>query len=224
MRNHPDIFGYCGDVLFVTTVISQIIDQADSQILFSEGMSAQTKFDLIFSIIRTALTPYPPDQTTGSFVIIYATRDIDKNFHCYRISWNSTEGITSSKIKLPSFSGVVTVEGSGKDNFNNRFFYEHDHEKKNNNKTSRTVYHCFTETIDNNADYRVGGAPQVVGLYRIRNARFFGIVVNSKRFFMGQEISSGENLNFVEWRNDLFERYDPKELKILESAQRQPRS
>ena len=36
-KNYPDIFGYCGDVLFPSIVLNQIVDIADHGLLFDNS-------------------------------------------------------------------------------------------------------------------------------------------------------------------------------------------
>jgi hypothetical protein len=226
MKNHPDIFGFCGDVLFPTIILKQLTDEGDANILFATNASADEKFTVIKTRISNAIKTYPKSQTAGSFVIIYGSRDEQKNFHCYKLTWSSVAGFSTGdgKITMPAYSFVIAVEGSGASEFMERFTFEYDLSKENNYRTSRSVYHCFTETLDKIKDHACGGAPQIVGLYRVKNARFFGIIRKAQRFFMGQTVPYSENLKFVEWRNDLFERCDPENIQILETAQRQPRS
>lgn len=223
MLTQPDIFGYCGDVLFPTTVLSQIIDEADRGLLFGKNVTVDEKVTIIYNSIKEAIAAYPSSWTAGSFVIVYATRDEDRVFHCYRISWRTRTEAVIEKLPIPERSGLVTVEGYRSRDAKQRFEDEYNISKNNNQGTSRTVYHWFTETLELNTGYQIGKTPQIVGLYRNGPAQSIGIIRNDERFLAGRKLNSNENLNFVEWRNDLFERYDPIKLKILEAAQRQPR-
>jgi len=224
MENSPDIFCFCGDVLFASNTITQIIKQADLQLFFPAAIKPNEKFTCIENKIKGTISKYPQNQTAGSFAILYATRDANQNFHCYRINWNIQTGLTSTKLTLPNKSTVIAIAGSGRYEFQKEFDSKYDQPQFNNYGTSRTVYHCFTQTLENINDPQCGGVPQIVGLYRIGNAINFGIIKDDKRFLNGSEINQFENSKFVEWRNDLFERVEPKSMKILLSAQRQPRS
>ncbi|WP_374163843.1 hypothetical protein [Arcticibacter sp. MXS-1] len=223
MLKHPDIFGYCGDVLFPTIVIGQLIDEADRGLLFKSNCSVEEKASIVFEAIKNAISVYPPSWTAGSFVIVYCTRDVEKVFHCYRISWRTRTEAVIEKLPLPDRSGLVTVEGYRHKEAKQRFESEYNVSKNNNHGTSRTVYHWFTETLEGNTAYQIGKVPQIVALYRNGPARAIGIISNNERFISGRKVTSIENLNFVEWRNELFERYDAVKLKLLEAAQRQPR-
>lgn len=223
MTNHPDIFAFCGDVLFPTIIIPQIIQHADKMMLYPKDCTVEEKFEIIKAKIAESIKQYPNSQTAGLFTILYATRDNKKNFHCYRIDWSVKNGLSGKKLKLPTQSNIVEVLGSGAAEFSGNFGRFYNNPKYNNYGTSRTVYHCFTETLDDIKDPKCGGAPQIVGLYRINNAINFGIVNGDKIFLGGSEIIKPKSDIFVEWRNENFERVDPQTMKILSSAQRQPK-
>ena len=91
-----------------------------------------------------------------------------------------------------------------------------------NQKTSRALFHCFTDTLTNIKDKYCGGAPQLVGLYRIGNARHYGIIHEKKRYFQGVQIDNLINFDKIEWRNELFEICDGNTMNIKDYAQRQP--
>ena len=223
MLNHPDIFGYCGDVLFPTVILSQIIDQADRDILYPANITVDEKFELILPAISNAITVYPTSWTAGSFTILYATRDHDKKFHCYRIYWKTNAQAKFEKLELPERSGLIIVEGYKSEEAKLRFSLEYDISMRNNKGTSRNVYHWFTRILEENSSYKIGKIPQIVGLYRAGNAKVFGIIKDNELFLAGSKINSTESLSFVEWRNELFERCDPHKKSILAAAQRQPR-
>lgn len=224
MKNHPDVFGFCGDVLFSQSVLSNIVHLGDTGFLFPSDSQGIEKFQIIKAFIIKAFNSYPQSQIVDSFKIIHGSRDSNSDFHCFVLSWDKKDGFQSEPKILPSHSAILTVEGSGAKEFIYNYDYVYNHSKNNNSRTSRTVYHCFADTLEQIEDKGCGGVPQVVGLYRRENARFFGIIKDGKRFLAGEEVIMTENLNFVEWRNDLFERCDPHEMKIIASAQRQPKS
>ena len=114
---------------------------------------------------------------------------------------------------------MLIVLGSGKKEFLDKYKL---YSESINKKTSRAVFHCFTDTLSNIHDNNCGGAPQLVGLYRIGNANFFGIIQNKKRYLHGLQIDNLFNLNNVDWRNELFEICDGQTMKRKDNAQSQP--
>lgn len=224
-KSHPDIYGFCGDVVFAVNFIGQLVGHADNNLLFPENCEADQKFSEILNKLSKAIEDYPTKFSTGSFKVLFATRDFYKKFHVYQLSWDKEKGLSTIKFDLPNHSGLLTAVGSGAVEFYERYNFFYDVSKHNNFRTSRTVYHCFTETLKNIKDHASGGVPQIVGLYRVGCGVPFGIIDNDIKYFMGQKVEyNGENLNFVEWRNHLFERYDPIKVNIKDAAQRQPKS
>jgi hypothetical protein len=191
--------------------------------LFPEGATPSEKSEIIKEKINAAIKQYPKQQTAGSFTILYACRDDYKDLHCFCFEWAIKTGLSVKKIDLPRQSNVIAVFGSGAKEFMDRFEADFNHSKYNNFGTSRTVYHCFTETLKHIKDPQCGGAPQIVGLYRIGNAINYGIIDKGKRFLAGSEVGDLEFPTFVEWRNENFERVEPQTMQIIGSAQRQPK-
>lgn len=222
-NNSPDIFGYCGDVLFPSIVLNQITDLIDQGLLYGENWDCIQKTEAVTKKLIESFKNYPTevkDITTNSLQVIHCSRDNEQNFHCSKIEWrkeaNEWKGTT---VELKDFSDKLFVIGSGAKEF--KIKYE-DHWKSVNTKTSRAIYHCFNDTLENIEDSQCGGAPQLVGLYRIENAKHYGIIYNGNRYFQGIKINNLKKFNNIEWRNELFEICDGNTMKIKSNAQRQP--
>ena len=61
---------------------------------------------------------------------------------------------------------------------------------------------------------RVPGA-RLVGLYPHGAGRMFGLLIDGKRYLAGTEVPDDANLDQFQWRNNLFERMDPRTLRRL---------
>ena len=144
------------------------------------------------------------------------------DFLCRKIKWTkSTDTWTTESLPFSLHSDKLFVLGSGKSEFETRF---EDFQKSNESKTSRAVFQCLCETLENMQDEYCGGSPQIVGLYNKFNSQQFGIIHNEKRYLYGVELTNAADYNIVEWRNKLFEICDGVTKKIKPTAQRQPRS
>jgi len=124
------------------------------------------------------------------------------------------------KIDMPKQSGLVDYIGSGANSIFQWYRRWQNTELKG---TSRSVFSAFCDSIVSGEDCYTGGAPQLVGIYREGTGRRFGIIHAGKRFINGKVIEPTENINSIEWRNSLFERYDGQTMEILSGAQRQPK-
>ncbi len=225
-RNSPDILGYCGDVLFPTMVLSQITEMADSGILFSSNATCKERFESIKEKLVHQFQYYPgmvEEITAPILKVLHISRDRINNmkFSCWLIEWSRGDGWSGKNIQMPKESGVLFSLGSGASEFNDNYFR---YGKGPERGTSRSVFHCFCDTLFNIKDKHCGGAPQLVGIYRKPNspAITFGIIRDKERHFLGARIDKNVNFEIVEWRNDLFELCDGRTMKRLPKAQSQP--
>jgi hypothetical protein len=224
---HPDILGYCGDVLFPSIALNQIVQLADAGLLFKSEFTAKEKFQAIVKKLNHLCDDYPKlisGLAANSLKIIYASRESSnhKNFFCNSISWSQEKGWKAGKVKFPTQSGPLAILGSGASEFNTNY---QRYQAGPNNGTSRNVFHCFCDTMNGIADRQVGGAPQIVGLYRKPNsvAVNFGVIYKRSRHFLGVKINDLRELSsHVEWRNENFELCDGFSMAKLENAQSQP--
>lgn len=214
----PEIFGFCGDVLFPSIVLGQLIPQIDAGLLITDSDDSITKNDKVLNYIKSSLNSYPTKISTGSFKMLHGTRT-NGNFNCYLTEFSIIHGLKNYEVPLPKNSTVICSAGSGKKEFDENY----ERARKNNNYgTSRGVFNCFSKTLMTIKDPFTGGMPQIVGLYRIGNRLLFGIVSSEKKYIYGKETSEDINSSSIEWRNENFERMDPRSLKLLSGAQRQP--
>jgi hypothetical protein len=218
-KNSPDVIGYCGDTLFTTQAISHIVNLADAGMLFSDQCDANRRFERIKNKIKELLEPYPEVCMQDSFSIIYGTRASSHDFICFELTWSKLTGWYENKRSVTFFSDKLMVLGSGKREFEEKYI---DYQKSNIRRTSRAIFQCFCDALENIADPQCGGAPQLVGLYRIKNGLDFGLILKDKRYISGVCIDNLSNFNQLEWRNELFERFDGEQKKIKTGAQQQP--
>ncbi len=222
----PDVLGYCGDVLFPSIALNQIVELADAGLLFAPGFSCKQKFQAIVDKLNDLVQQYPQLHSgisENSLSIVHASRDSKDNrkFACYTISWTSKRGWHGDECSLPKSSDVLFALGTGEPEFTKNFSR---YKVGANRETSRSVFHCFCDTLTQISDPHVGGAPQLVGIYRKPASSSFtvGVVYNGKRFYLGAHIDNGRNFGIVEWRNANFERCDGQTLAKLPNAQPQP--
>jgi hypothetical protein len=219
-ENHPDILGYCGDVLFTTQVLSQIITLGDSGILFKKEETFETKSTIIFSKIIELLERFPQSKLFPSFSVIHCGKTIKGEFGCTSLIWTDKNGWKIESITTPEYSDKLIVAGSGSSEFNQLYYNRFStYEAKN----SRDIYQCFIDTLSNIRDPLCGGPPQLAGVYRGDISKTFGIIIAEKKYVLGLEIQDDSDFGDFEWRNELFERCSPLTMRILPHAQRQPK-
>lgn len=219
-KKYPEIIGYCGDVLFAINVISTLIYLIDNQIIYGNDITSDEKNSIIFEFIKEKFHLFPKSMDT---TIVHVIKDNKKNFAYYEIKYFSNgNSWNNNKIKLNDTTEIIGVYGSGRNYYEQRIDY-YRIEKNELIGTSRFFFMVLCEVLSEGLDKYSGGAPQISGLYRGKNNSIdFGTVWNNKRYLYGLEINNDLNISHMEWRNEKFERYDPKLLKMIEGAQQQP--
>ena len=223
---YPEIFGYAGDVLFPSIVLSQIVEMIDTDLLFDSDMACSKKNKIVFEKLQYTFSKYPDAYGNNPIQIIHISRDTRFDsypaFYHYLLTWSKETGWKQIEKQIPEKSGLLQILGSGKAEF--EFNYEKRYQLGDNQSTSRNVFHCFIDTLCNIKDMQCGGPPQLVGIYRkpFTAARNYGILFNGKRFFLGAEIPKDSPFDKIEWRNEFFELCNGDTKKILDGAVKQP--
>jgi len=223
-RNYPEILGYCGDVLFPSQTLAQVIEHIDAGLLFSNEDTPQTKCDKIDAIIQKSFSKYPVLLSNTTFSIVYCTRqDLGKQPVVYIWILTFKAGNWDRKLlELPRKSDFVEALGSGKKTV--KYFQKKwSSSEKNNKKTSRYVFSAFCDALKNEEDPLSGGSPQLVGIYRKDAAKNFGVIYNGERYLFGLPVHQDAIGEEIEWRNELFERCDGKNKIVQDGAQRHAR-
>lgn len=213
-KKYPDIFGYCGDVLFPSMMLSQLISLIDDNIISYES----NKSDIVLKQIRIQIKSYV-NLIQENFNIYHFYKELEE-FHFKRYSWSAKDKqLTCSDV---SFGQNYIVDGSGKEEFDNLF--KKSYNISDSAGTSRNIYQCFVHTIFNNTKYSFGGAPQLVGIYRKPTGvgENLGIIYKKQLYYLGSPIDKDGALDNIEWRNENFERCAGNSMNILPNAQRQP--
>lgn len=222
----PDIIGYSGDVLFPSIALNQIIELGDAGLLFYEGYSCKEKFQAIANKLTDQFRSYPVIYSRladNSLSIIHASRDTSNNkkVFCHRLTWTQKDGWHGEEVTLQTKSHVLFALGSGASEFNSNYSR---YESGPNKGTSRNIFHCFCDTLIKSQDNYVGGAPQIVGVYRKPDspAVNFGVIYKGSRYFLGAKIDNVHSFDGVDWRNEYFERCDGRTMKKLDDAKSRP--
>lgn len=227
-KMYPEIFGYCGDVLFPVMMLSQIVDSIDADLLFLKEYSCKEKTRVVMKRMAESFKKYPNEVdsiTSPSFEIIHCSRDSNQNFSCFKIGWNkrNKRKWSLSEMKPCKVSERTFILGSGAKEFESKFKM---YLESNDSRTSRSLFQCLCHTLAEIEDKNCGGAPQLAGIYRQPESggRLYGIIWGKKRYFEGMQIDNypKEKLNNIEWRNELFEICNGQTKRIKENAQRQP--
>lgn len=244
-QKHPVIIGFCGEVIFPLIAINQIIQLIDQGLLYNNTIdSAEKRFDIFYQYLMTSRSLFPAEtKYSGSFQILFASRNghgMEAKFYIKLIEFNERQGTgrwnvdPSSPVYLEhpdknKISGKRFVIGSGSKEFLKNYElydqYEQTQFSYGRKRTSRGIFQCFCDTLQNIQNLECGGPPQITGLYRVGNAQNIGIIYQNERYYLGAKIEDLNDLKAIDWRNELFEIVDPrtKELSIGAKKRHNPK-
>ncbi len=221
-RSHPDILGYCGDVLFASHAIGQALELLEAGLLYPADAAPEARAATLEAFLSGSLRTYPESQRRG-FSVIYASRlrtNMNATFVVEEIVWSAGKGWSREPCALPITSDVVIARGSGAETFSRCYRRWRDGEI---GRTSRAAYTAFCDHLVSGADPSTGGAPQLVGLHRSGPAITFGVIFDRRRWLSGAPVAGHGQPPDLAWRDELFQRCDGITMAPLPEAQRHAR-
>ena len=224
-KSYPDIFGYAGEVLFPSIALSQIVEMIDAGVFFTQEMDREEKHSVVYEKLQEAFLSYPANHCDSVVQILHISRDTTflkyPVFSAKLFQWSKQKGWRVFEYSRQLTSGLLCNLGSNQSEFADNLAR---YQTGPNQNTSRSIFHCFIDTLSNTKDQKCGGAPQLVGVFRKpdTNAINFGIVYKNKRFFLGSELTNEVKYDNIQWRNELFELVDGNTKQRFASAAEQP--
>jgi hypothetical protein len=213
-------FGYCGDVVFPSLVLAQVISAIDQKQLFEEDVSPNDQHVAIVSVIRTSFgrRHNAPDQ---SFTIVHAHRDGSGDGACFwvwRVDYDHNQKVWNDELlTLPSDTATIVELGSGAS-------VTRQHGRRwsasDVGGTSRSVFSAFCDALGSKTDPLSGGAPQLAALYTSGPARPLGVFYQGHRYLHGLPLAIHAPSSKLEWRDALFQRVHGKDGSTLPGARR----
>ncbi|QXX84205.1 hypothetical protein J6836_07475 [Providencia sp. R33] len=223
-NKYPDIFGFCGDVVFCSQVISQVVSYIDTCDIFKDNTGSDSRFELVYNLIKRSFGHYPTIFALESFQILYGTREKKGEFHVYVVEWSKTKPTnqrwSNRKLQLPSKTGLIGCFGSGSTHYTQH--YNGVYMNSDIGGYSRSYYISLYSHINSGHDPRTGGSIQLAGLFNKHGAIAHGVINDGKRYLYGMEVDPHEKINNIRWVNERFENCDGNNIKRYEYAQIQP--
>lgn len=234
-KTRPEMFGFCGDVTFMSNIIEQLVNLIDAGVIFKVGYSPELKAKAILHFLEDNYNNYPRGILRLPMELLYCFRmkgGYKARFYCYRFicakngCWELRPVPLRQNRNDSNVSYFICETGSGQDKLKEEI-NEYIYRKKNG--FSRGMFVAFCDALEKSTPKDAyGGPPQLIGLYRKPNspAITFGVNYRKKNYYLGQDVDYNANntLYNIEWRNDLFEIWDPILRKRKDGAQKQPRN
>ena len=141
---------------------------------------------------------------------------MDCEFHAAVLSWSDAPGFRRKILPIPERSEAIHISGSGKKAMQTAVETRRSSPA---GRTTRALFRALVDSLERGSDPKSGGAPQLVGLYRIDPAHSFGVLYRDKRFLHGMPVQSLAPDSRLSWRNELFERASGSTRGRLPGAQ-----
>ncbi len=182
-EKYGDILGYCGDVVFCSQQLSQIITYIDNCSSFETIDEPNERSEMIFALIKNSFRQYPKKIVLPSFSIVYLTRREKYSFCAYRIKWSKINGWDKNELTVGHNSSLIIWGGSGGAG------YKHLHATEvaisDFGLHSRGYFYALHRFINSKQDPATGGPPQISCLYNMGSAKKLGTIFNGERYFYG---------------------------------------
>lgn len=217
---HADIFGFCGDGFFPPVILQQVMLQSKLGLLYQQEANSLTRHEIVMDAFRRTLKS-AVNTPMDSFSVFHGARDghgMDSQF----LLWEAHYYPLLNELKTRSVdltaqqSYLVRVDGTGGNVITEKAAAWDGSTAKG---TSRAAIASFCDALRSGVDVRSGGAPQLVGLWRIGSARTFGFIWNNRKYVSGLELPPTANAARVNWFNENFERCDGSTGLRMDGAQ-----
>jgi hypothetical protein len=173
----PDVWAYCGDVLFPGLVLSQLVSAGDEGLLFEQDGGAEERHRLAVEAMKNSFLRrhHAPDH---GFSILHGSRDGEGSSARPRLwlttfneksrSWTDEE-----KHIVEGEAGTVITLGSGATSVKREQRRWHESAIGG---TSRAIFSAFCDALANGEDARSGGSPQLGSIYPKRAGATAGVL------------------------------------------------
>jgi len=224
-KNSPDIFGFAGDVVSQSTVISQVCDIFDYSIVAPAGKCAEERHKLFVQLLQSAVGEMKGVKTSGIHVL-HGLRDDKSGQSSFRL-WRTQQCAQTKSWADDELSFQINGE---KNNFDDpgQFFSagsgagkHRDHWKIRREEagdTSRSVFRALVDVIDQECDPMTGGHPQIVSLGSSGVAKPVGVYIDNERSVSGLRLGTNAHGGEIEWRDKNFGFLHASTLRLKSNA------
>lgn len=216
----PHMFAYCGDVVFPSLVLAQLVTAIDNNVLFESGSTAEQKHETVYEVIKSSYGKgHNHPLTDFSIIHVYRTAIWPSTeFKFWHIKYTAkNRKWESNEVTLPLETGLIVSLGSGSSSAKN---HEYNWAKSDVGGTSRSYFSAFCDSISSEDDKLSGGAPQLCAIYPNLAPQNLGVIIDKRYFLYGMELEFTEQLQNIDWKDELFRDVDAKTGQLKVGARR----
>jgi hypothetical protein len=210
--------------VFPSLVLGQITEAINHGLLVRSDSDASARHQIVVEAFKTSFA-YRQNVPSYDFEVVHGGRDatgMEAKFRLWHLRYvAATDSWTDREIVFRTDrSRLILACGSGQSSV-----IEIDQLMtcKAQGRTSRAAFWAFCDSIRSGTDPLSGGAPQLVGLYREKAPKVFGIYFDGQRYFDGLPLPDNAEFDGVEWRDEAFQVIDGLTLNIVKGGQRHRR-
>ena len=204
LKNSIDVFGYCGDIQFGFSIISQIISYLDISVDFTSSNDIVAKKQIIENLLVEKSNNYPALELSGGFKIFWNSLTNNQLFSfAFGLSKNG-EIIEPEIFTFPIVTGLVFYDGSGGKYYESalRNLGTVTNEKETLNNYSRNYFKALADVIESSIDPKTGGSPQMISIrLHEKDIKPVGFMFNSSYYIFGIEDKHNVDLSKTEFRD-----------------------
>ena len=224
-KSSPDIFGFAGDVVSQSTVVSQvceIFDHSASQLV--QG-TPEDRHQAFVKFLKSATEAFPAARSNGLHVLhgLRDGEDEDCDFRIWRTEehaethrWSDQELEFSIDGKKNRRDDPGQFFGAGSGASKHRLCWERRIQEAG--RTSRSVFRALWDVIENAEDPMTGGLPQIASLRTTGFAKPVGFCKDHLRSVCGLPLAADGTGGDLEWRDENFRFLKPSSLELKSNA------
>lgn len=224
-KDSADIFGFAGDAMILSTVISQVCEIFDYSVASVPGVGAEERHNLFLRLIESASSELVGVKLNEMHVL-HGARDgqaENAEFRLWRTrrpadssKWSDKElffQASGNKMKFDD-PGPFFSAGSGAGKHRDRWKARCDEA----GDTSRSVFRALMDVIEQQKDKMTGGPPQIATLGRSGVANPVGVFTKNERSVCGLRVGAQAEGGKIEWRDEEFQFLNSKTLAPKSNA------
>lgn len=218
-KNTPDVFGFAGDVVTQSTILSQVCEIFDYATIEIVPASAESRHRFFVDLAKSAVGALK-GVVMQETDVLHGLREEEGGGCSFRL-WRTrfaplTGTCTDDEMKFSPRGlksrhddpGQFFSAGSGSDKHRNHW----QRRIKEAGDTSRSVFRALVDVIDKGEDARTGGLPQIVSLGRTGFPKPVGVSINDARSVCGMPLGESGAGGTIEWRDENFQFLKPQTL------------